>query len=181
MTTPATLRLETVADHRAINDLHFAAFEGPDVPKMVTDLRAQKGFFPTVSLVAAGTDSAPLGHVMISHAWVDGPKALLDVMVLSPLGVHPSVQGQGIGTQLLRGALKHARDLNAPLVFLEGNSAYYGSRGFRRASDLGFRRPSTRIPIPAFQVACLPGYDPAITGTFVYRDVHWRNGVGLYR
>lgn len=181
MTTQATLRLETDADHRAIHDLHFAAFDGPEVPAMVEDIRRQSGAFPTVSLVAAGSDDKPLGHVMLSHAWVDGPKALLDVMVLSPLGVDPAVQGQGIGTQLLRGALKRARDLNAPLVFLEGNSAYYGPRGFRRASDLGFRRPSTRIPVPAFQVACLPGFDPAIIGTFVYRDVHWRHGVGLYR
>ena len=34
-----------------------------------------------------------------------------------------------------------------PLVFLEGSPAYYSRFGFVTATDLGFRRPSRRIPL----------------------------------
>ena len=67
------------------------------------------------------------------------------------------------------------------MVFLEGNPRYYGQRGFGKAMNFGFRRPSLRMPEGAFQVARLATYSDDMTGTFVYRDVHWRHGVGLYR
>ena len=63
--------------------------------------------------------------------------------------------------------------MSVPLVFLEGNPAYYGTRGFERADVLGFRSPSLRIPPPAFQVARLPGYETWMTGTLVYSETFW--------
>jgi putative acetyltransferase len=94
--------------------------------------------------------------------------------------VLPEFQGQGIGTALVRHALAAARDLPAPLVFLEGSPDYYGKRGFERAGDLGFRRPSLRIPPEGFQVAPMPGYEPWMTGTLVYSEPFWAHDcVGL--
>lgn len=47
-------------------------------------------------------------------------------------------------------------------------------------SDLGFRRPSLRIPEPAFQVILLPAYEEWMTGTLVYSRVFWDHDcVGL--
>ena len=60
-----------------------------------------------------------------------------------------------------------------PLVFLEGDPAYYSTRGFERADLHGFRSPSLRIPAPAFQVALLSAYEPWMTGTLVYSEVFW--------
>ncbi len=37
------------------------------------------------------------------------------------------------------------------------------------------------MPDAAFQMAPLSAYRPEMTGSFVYRDVHWSHGVGLYR
>ncbi|MBB3676435.1 hypothetical protein [Modestobacter versicolor] len=67
-----------------------------------------------------------------------------------------------------------------PAVFLEGDPAYYGRLGFVAGAGLGFRRPSLRIPEPAFQAVLLPAHEPWMTGTFVYPDVFWRHdAVGL--
>ncbi len=177
-----TVRCENAADHCAIRRVHDAAFGSEEgIPEMVDDLRNQDTLFATESLVAEHSDGELVGHVMLSHAWVDGDKALIDVMVLSPLGVVPTSQKQGIGTALVVAALEAADKAGAPLLFLEGSPTFYGSRGFEKAIPLGFHRPSRRIPENAFQVAKLSKYDASISGAFVYHDVHWRHGVGLYR
>lgn len=38
---------------------------------------------------------------------------------------------------------------------------------------LGFRRPSLRIPEPAFQVLRLDSWEPWMTGTLVYSRIFW--------
>ncbi|MHA3978635.1 GNAT family N-acetyltransferase [Halovulum sp. GXIMD14794] len=176
------LRIERAEDRASVHALHDAAF-GADaaIPDLVDDLRRLDAPLPTVSLVAADPATGPLGHVMLSHAWLDTWQRLIDVMVLSPLGVRPDAQRQQIGTLLVKAALAEAERLGAPMVFLEGSPDYYGVRGFEPAGARDIRRPSLRIPERAFQVCRLQGWTPEMTGTFVYRDVHWKHGVGLYR
>lgn len=70
--------------------------------------------------------------------------------------------------------------LDAPALFLEGDPAWYAGRGFRAAGDLGFRRPSLRIPPAAFQVVLLDGWEDWMTGTLVDDRVFWDlDAVGL--
>ncbi|WP_461427661.1 GNAT family N-acetyltransferase [Gymnodinialimonas sp.] len=175
------IRPEAPDDHDAVHTLNEAAFESADLPALVQDLRQAKAPLPTLSLVAAYGDHPPVGHVMLSHAWLDGAERLIDVMVLSPLAVDPPHQRLGIGTALIAAALAAADAQGVPFVILEGSHHYYGSRGFEAAEPLGIRRPSLRIPERAFQMARLSAYTPSMTGTLVYKDVHWRHGVGLYR
>ncbi len=176
------IRAERPDDFDAVHDLHNAAF-GPDagIDALAADLRRLKAAFSVISLVAVDTQDRPKGHVMVSHAWVDAWDRLIDVMVLSPLGVHPDVQNQGIGTTLIKAALEAADAQGAPIVFLEGNNKYYGPRGFTPAVAHNIRRPSLRMPDAAFQMKTLSAYHPEMTGSFVYHDVHWTHGVGLYR
>lgn len=177
-----TIRLEASEDHAVIEALHYEAFGHDDtVGKLVRDLRGVDAIFPTISLLAESEFGQPRGHVMLSHAWLDSDARLVDVMVLSPLAVHPQAQKQGLGTALIGAAIKAAEALGAPMLFLEGNHNYYGQRGFEAATPLGIRRPSLRIPEKAFQIAKLSNYSESMTGTFVYKDVHWRHGIGLYR
>lgn len=175
-----TIRAEAEYDYSAVVALIGAAFEdNAQVVSLVKQLRHLTEPKPSISLVAVDENDTPIGHVMISHTWLDAPQGLLDVMVLSPLVVHPSSHGKGIGTELIQAAIQAADAAGSPLLFLEGNHKYYGPRGFENAMALGFRRPSLKIPEKAFQVAKLSNYEKAMTGTFVYRDVHWRHGVGL--
>jgi putative acetyltransferase len=46
--------------------------------------------------------------------------------------------------------------------------------------DLGFRKPSLRIPDAGFQVRLLPAYELWMTGTLVYSQTFWDHDlVGL--
>jgi putative acetyltransferase len=120
-----------------------------------------------------------IGHIMLSHAWLDADAAMADVYVLSPLGVLPDYHGRGIGKALVKNALQEASRHSTPFVFLEGNPKYYRGSGFEPAKQHGFRRPSLRIPENAFQVIVL---DKAakLNGTLIMRDVFWQHDyVGL--
>lgn len=165
-------------DERAVRAVVTTAFgaEGEKVAGLVQDLRATQARAELV----ADEDGDVVGHVLLSRSWVDARRALVEVLVLSPLSVAPERQGRGVGTHLLRAAVAQARELGAPALFLEGSPAYYGPRGFEAATPRGFTRPSTRIPEPAFQVIVLAGHEEWMTGSLAYCEPFWaRDCVGL--
>jgi putative acetyltransferase len=130
--------------------------------------------------LVADEDHAVVGHVMLSRSWVDARRALVDVLVLSPLSVLPRHQGRGVGTELVASAIEEARRLGAPALFLEGDPDYYSRRGFEPATSRGFTRPSVRIPELAFQVVVLDGHEEWMTGALVYCEPFWaHDSVGL--
>jgi putative acetyltransferase len=167
------IRGERHGDEEQIRAAQTAAFDDDGlVGRLVDALRAMRAPLAPLSFVAAAGPEI-VGHVMLSASRLDAPSRLVNVYVLSPLGVRPEFQRRGIGAALIRHALAAAAEHEAPLVFLEGSPAYYGSRGFERADALGFRAPSLRIPPLSFQVARLPRYEPWMTGTIVYADPFW--------
>ena len=126
------------------------------------------------SLVAV-EDGEVVGHVGVSHSWVDARRELVDVLVLSPLSVVPRRQHSGIGTALVASAIESARALDAPALFLEGSPTYYGARGFVPGRAHGFLPASDRTPGPAFQVVLFDSHEDWMTGRLVYRDVWWQH------
>lgn len=168
-----TQRPDSPADRAAVHDLTLRAFadEGAKVAHLVEQLQASDAY-GGLSFIAA-SERRVVGHTMLTRSWVDAPKALVDVLVLSPLSVHPDHEGQGIGAALVRHALQAAEDAGAPAVFLEGAPDYYGRLGFVRASERGFTAPSVRIPDAAFQVVVLPAHEDWMTGALVYADRFW--------
>jgi len=171
------LRTEQPGDIAAVRDLHLNAFgaEGPVVAELVDDLRATE----CLSLVAE-VEGEPVGHVMFTRSLLDAPRRLVDVQVLSPLAVRRDHQGKGIGSALVRRGLELMAERRVPVVFLEGSPVYYARFGFTPGGELGFRKPSLRIPDEAFQAVRLPAYEPWMTGTLVYSELFWRHdSVGL--
>jgi putative acetyltransferase len=121
-----------------------------------------------------------VGHVMLTPATLDADRRPVPVEVLSPLAVRPDRQGRGVGSALVSGALADASRRGVPLVFLEGDPGFYRRLGFVPGGDLGFRKPSLRIPDDAFQVVRLPAHEAWMTGTLVYAQTFWRHdAVGL--
>ena len=156
-----------------------AAFgdEGELVARLWADLERSDAL--RASLVAE-QDGKVVGHVGLSHAWLDARRRLVDVWLLSPLSVVPARQGQGVGTRLLAAAVEEARSSGTPLLFVEGSPDYYGGRGFQRAGAHGFEPASARTPDAAFQVVRFAGHEDWMTGQLIYRDVWWRHdSVGL--
>jgi putative acetyltransferase len=171
------------ADHAVIADVVTRAFgdDGTTVAGLVDALRASGHV--RAELVAEtdeGCGTVVAGHVMLSRSWVDARRALVEVLVLSPLSVAPELHGRGLGTELLGAAVAAARGLGAPALFLEGDPGFYSRRGFEPATPRGFLRPSARIPEPAFQVVVLDAHEAWMTGALVYCDPLWASDcVGL--
>jgi putative acetyltransferase len=176
------VRRERSADIPGIDAVQVQAFGSPHgeaCAELVRALRAR--FLPDdgLSLVAQSGDQI-VGHAMFTRALLDAPARLVEVQVLSPLAVLPAYQRQGFGTLLVRTGLDLLAERGVPLVFLEGDPAYYSPLGWLPAVDHGFRKPSLRIPDAGFQVARLPAAQDWMTGTLVYPDVFWeRDLVGL--
>ena len=172
--TPSfVLRAATDRDDRAVHEVVSTAFgrhEG------VGDLWAEvvsRGH-ARESLVAVEGDEV-VGHVGLSHGWLDARRRLVDVWVLSPLSTRPDRQRRGIGGALVAAAIEATREAGVPALFLEGDPAFYGPRGFESASARGFVPPSVRTPDPAFQVVTFAAHEEWMTGALVYRDVWWEH------
>jgi putative acetyltransferase len=163
-------RPEIRGDAAAVRDVIRRAFTSEVVVADLWDALRERG---SVGIVAV-EDEAIVGHVGLTWCWLDAPERLVDVLVLSPLSVAPEAQRSGHGGALLGAARAKARELGAPLLFLEGDPAFYSRFGFRCATEIGITSPSDRIPGPAFQVVELPTYDPlTMTGRLVYADPFW--------
>lgn len=172
------VRPETPDDVSATREVVDAAFGDEPIEELVDGLRASTAW-RDLSFVAE-VDGRVVGHVSFTRGWLDDPRRLVEVLVLSPLSVHPEHQGAGVGSALVRRALELLQERPEPLVFLEGSPGYYGRLGFRPGVSHGFTPPSTRIPPPAFQFVALPAYEPSMTGALVYPEVFWvHDAVGL--
>lgn len=162
---------ERPADHEAIGEVVRAAFvDEPEVARLVDLIRASPQYLPELALVARRGD-AVVGHVMVSRAQLvdDESGVTHDVLTLSPLGVAPSAQGQGVGSALVRAVLTLAERRPEPLVTLEGSPRYYPRFGFRDCRDVGVTIDLPDwAPREAGQVYLLPSYSPAVHGRLVY-------------
>ena len=165
-------RPERDGEQAVVRGIVEDAFGESRVGELVDALRASPDWIDSLSFVAESRGGL-IGHVLFTRGLLDAPARLVDVLVLSPVSVLTAQQGRGIGSGLVRHGLEHVAQRPEPLVFLEGSPAYYHRFGFEPGGQLGFRRPSLRIPEPAFQVLRLPTYEPWMTGTLVYSRVFW--------
>jgi predicted N-acetyltransferase YhbS len=64
-------------------------------------------------------------------------------LLLGPIAIHPTRQGEGLGAALMMHTLDHARALGWRRVILVGDEPYYRRFGFTReaALDLDFPKP----------------------------------------
>jgi len=166
-------RPERPGEEAAVRAVVADAFVAePVVADLVDALRASPDWIDGLSLVADAGEGL-VAHILFTRALLDAPRRLVPVLTLAPVGVAPGYQRQGIGSALIRYGLELVRQRTEPLVFLEGDPAYYSRFGFEPGGHHGFRRPSLRTPEDAFQVVRLPAYEPWMTGTLVYSRVFW--------
>lgn len=161
---------ERPEDGDAINAVVSRAFEGrPAVADMVRAIRGSSRYRPGLAFVARAGGEV-VGFVMLSGTdLVDGTGGRREVLTLTPLAVAPGHERCGIGSALVRAALRAADAAGEPLVVLEGSPEYYGRLGFRRAADHGIDLDLPEwVPPEAAQVYALSAYVPALKGHIEY-------------
>jgi predicted N-acetyltransferase YhbS len=89
---------------------------------------------------------------------VGGAEALL----LGPVAVHPTHQGEGLGGWLIRESLERARAHGWARVMLVGDAPYYGRFGFARLE--GVEMPPPTNPARVLGLALVPGAWDGIAG-----------------
>ena len=162
-----TIREAAAGDDGAIGEVHDAAFGEPSESILVERLRTSSSFLPGLSLVAE-VDARVVGHVMVTTAWVDDGTRRRPVANLSPLGVSPELQGQGVGSALVREVLIRTDARGEPLVVLQGSPTYYRRFGFEWSVPLGITMALPDwAPREAAQVRKLAAYEPTIRGDVV--------------
>lgn len=107
----------------------------------------------SISLVAED-DGNLVGHVALSPVTIsDGSEAWYG---LGPISVEPSVQGKGVGSQLMTSALAELQHINAKGCVLLGDPGYYQRFGFKPMSELVL----PGVPPEYFQAVHFKGTQP---------------------
>lgn len=90
---------------------------------------------PTVkelSILARDADGILAGAIRYWPVLVGGQKVLL----LGPVAVHPTRQGEGLGALLIQDSLARARALGWDRVMLVGDAPYYRRFGFEKLENV---------------------------------------------
>jgi predicted N-acetyltransferase YhbS len=129
---------ETAEDRwevEALFDLCFAPGR-----EALSSYRLRDGVPPVacLCLVARDPDGILAGAIRFWPVRVGRAEALL----LGPIAVHPTRQGEGLGAMLMREGLARARADDWPRVLLVGDAPYYGRFGFTRLDAVEMPPPT---------------------------------------
>ena len=86
----------------------------------------------------------------------------LQVLLLGPIAVHPTAQGEGLGRWLIDESLGRARALGWARVMLVGDVPYYGRFGFQRLDDVVMPPPTN--PARVLGLELTPGAWVGVAG-----------------
>jgi predicted N-acetyltransferase YhbS len=84
------------------------------------------------------------------------------VLLLGPVAVHPTRQGEGLGALLIHESLAEARRLGWTRVLLVGDAPYYRRFGFRRMDRVVMPPPTNPDRVLGLELA--PGAWSGVEG-----------------
>ncbi len=85
-----------------------------------------------------------------------------DLLLLGPIAVHPTHQGEGLGGWLIRESLARARDQGWARVLLVGDAPYYSRFGFARLDNVVMPPPTN--PARVLGLELVPGAWDGVQG-----------------
>ena len=121
-------------------------------------LREEVAPVPELCLVARDADGILAGAIRVWPVQVASQSALL----MGPIAVHPTRQGEGLGGYLIREALSRAGDAGWARAMLVGDAPYYGRYGFARLHDVIMPAPTNPDRVLGFDL--VPGAWEGLTG-----------------
>jgi predicted N-acetyltransferase YhbS len=157
--TAITLAKETADDWwevEALYDLCFAPGRSA-----LSSYRLREGVDPIapLCLTARDADGVLAGAVRNWPVRVGGQTSVL----LGPIAVHPTRQGEGVAALLMQRCLNDARTLGWARLMLVGDAPYYQRFDFERLTDVIMPPPTN--PDRVLGVALVDGAWDGVTGT----------------
>jgi predicted N-acetyltransferase YhbS len=142
------IRQETSQDWwevEALYDLCFAPGR-----EALSSYRLRDGVPPVAQLCLIARDNAEIlaGAIRYWPVRVGQTKALL----LGPVAVHPTRQGEGLGGLLIRKSMAIASDLGWSRVILVGDAPYYSRFGFSKLTGVDMPPPTNPDRILGYAV-----------------------------
>ncbi len=127
-----TLALEGAQDWwevEALYDLCFAPGRSA-----LSSYRLRDGVDPIAELCLTARDDAGI----LAGAVRNWPVRIGDAqaVLLGPIAVHPTRQGEGVASLLMQACLTRAKAAGWARIMLVGDAPYYGLFGFRRLEDV---------------------------------------------
>lgn len=132
------LREESEADQREVEALYDLCFAPGREALSSYRLREGVGRVRELCLVARDDLGILGGAIRFWPVTVAGQTVLL----LGPIAVHPTRQGEGLGGYLMIDSLDRARVLGWDRVLLVGDAPYYRRFGFRKLDDVQMPPPT---------------------------------------
>lgn len=110
----------------------------------LSSYRLRDGIAPVPELGLVARDDYDALAAAIRYWPVRVGEAGAPALLLGPVAVHPTRQGEGLGALLIADSLERARDLGWTRVILVGDEPYYRRFGFSRdaARALGYPPPT---------------------------------------
>lgn len=155
-------RKETPADSAEVESLFDLAFAPGRTA--LSSYRLRDGVDPVADLSLCTRDDYDVLAGAIRY-WpvrvgLEGHPALL----LGPVAVHPTRQGEGLGAHLMAESLGRAQDLGWSRVILVGDEPYYARFGFTRDAAHALDYPPPTNPDRLLAHALVPGAFACVTG-----------------
>lgn len=159
------IRPETDADMWEVESLLDLCFAPGRT--LLSSYRLRDGVPPVrgLSLVARDELGILIGAIRFWPIRVAGLPALL----LGPVAVHPTHQGEGLGAGLIREGLAAARAGGWERVMLVGDAPYYNRFGFTRLEDVEMPPPTN--PDRVLGQDLVPGAWAGLSGPVTKWDV----------
>ena len=158
-----TIRERGPADDDAIRSLNDAAFGGTYESRLIVDLR--DAGLASIELVSLdGTEV--VGHILLSALDVTVAGKPVRSLALAPMSVQPGRQRQGVGSTLVREALRRAQHQGWRAVIVLGHPDYYPRFGFSAALARPLASPFSSDAFMALEL--VPGALKGSAGRVVY-------------
>lgn len=129
---------ETPADTPEVEALYDLCFAPGRTALSSYRLRDGVPPVPGLCLVLRNGDDAVIAAIRYWPVEVGGHPVLL----LGPVAVHPTAQGEGLGGYLMRESLGRAREMGWARVMLVGDAPYYSRFGFSKLSGVEMPPPT---------------------------------------
>ena len=132
------ISIESPDDTQEVEYLYDLAFAPGR--QALSSYRLRDGVPPVTGLcmVARGEEGALAGAIRYWPVQIEGAKALL----LGPIAVHPTRQGEGVGAELVEASLARAEALGWQRVLLVGDAPYYKRFGFLKVEGVEMPPPT---------------------------------------